>query len=32
MAITLSDCKECWYVPGQPHIVDMIHPLGGVSV
>ena len=30
--LTISDYKDCWYVAGETHIVDLIHPVTGLTM
>lgn len=30
--ITISDFKDCYYVPGELHIYDLIHPTTGLTL
>lgn len=30
--ISWRDCKDCFYTPGQPGIIDLVHPNTGKSV
>lgn len=29
--ITMTDCTDCWAVPGADHIIDVIHPRTGLT-